>query len=313
MANVNNYIAAGRASVKKNLIARKALSDNKTDFGALGQEAIKAERDKKIAVIRSNAKVANASADAMTQVKGAEIRVDRDKSIANSKRSARKAGMLAAGVQALGMANYLNKKKDETNPMLANYQSLIDNNSGRLADADQKIADAQSVLDGFKDTSGKPSVTKPTSGKPSATNPTSMTDQGSPVSTSISAQQSSSPDGVMSKQSIKDLAISAGFTPDQAGIVVGIAGGESGYDPTNSTKRLKGGLYDTTGEDSVGLMQINWGYHKDSGWLQGLGINSREDLFDPAKNMKAAKYLYDGRGGFGDWTVYNEGLYKDKM
>ncbi len=303
MANVNNYIAAGRASVKKNLMARKALSDNKTDFGALGQEAIKAERDKKIAVIRSNAQVANAASDAMTQVKGAEIRVDRDKSIANSRRSVRKAGMLAAGAQALGMANYLNKKKDETNPMLANYQSLIDKNSGRLADADQKIADAQSVLDGFKDTSGKPS----------ATEPTSQTDQGSPVSTSISAQQSSSADGVMSKQDIKDLAIGAGFTPDQAGIVVGIAGGESGYDPTNSTKRLKGGLYDTTGEDSVGLMQINWGYHKDSGWLQGLGINSREDLFDPVKNMKAAKYLYDGRGGFGDWTVYNEGLYKDKM
>ena len=68
-----------------------------------------------------------------------------------------------------------------------------------------------------------------------------------------------------------------------------------------------------TGEDSVGLMQINWGYHKDKGWLQSLGINSREDLFDPAKNMKAAKYLYDGRGNFGDWTVYNKGIYKDYL
>ena len=68
-----------------------------------------------------------------------------------------------------------------------------------------------------------------------------------------------------------------------------------------------------TGEDSVGLMQINWGYHRDKGWLQGLGINSREDLFDPAKNMKAAKYLFDGRGNFGDWTVYNKGIYKDYL
>ena len=56
MANVNNYIAAGQASVRKNLKARAALSENKTDFGALGQEAIKAERDKKIAVIQANAK-----------------------------------------------------------------------------------------------------------------------------------------------------------------------------------------------------------------------------------------------------------------
>ena len=37
-----NYIAAGQASVRKNLKARAALSDNKTDFGALGQEASRA-------------------------------------------------------------------------------------------------------------------------------------------------------------------------------------------------------------------------------------------------------------------------------
>ena len=77
MANVNNYIAAGQASVRKNLKARAALSENKTDFGALGQEAIKAERDKKIAVIQANAKVANAAQNAMTKVEGANIIVDR--------------------------------------------------------------------------------------------------------------------------------------------------------------------------------------------------------------------------------------------
>ena len=103
----------------------------------------------------------------------------------------------------------------------------------------------------------------------------------------------------------------AGFSPSNASTVVGIAGGESGYDPSNSTKRS--GLYAKTGEDSVGLMQINWGYHKDKGWLQNLGITSREQLLDPATNMKAAKYLYDGRGNFGDWTVYNEGIYKDYL
>ena len=132
MANVNNYIAAGRASVKKALTARKALSDNKTDFGALGEQAIKAERDKKIAVIQANAKVANAATDAMTQVKGANIRVDRDKSIANSKRSARKAGMLAAGAQALGVASYLNKKKDEPNEQLGILQQQLNGYDERL-------------------------------------------------------------------------------------------------------------------------------------------------------------------------------------
>ena len=301
MANVNNYIAAGQASVRKNLKARAALSENKTDFGALGQEAIKAERDKKIAVIQANAKVANAAQNAMTKVEGANIIVDRDKSVAASKRSKRKAGLLAAGAQALGAASYLNRKKDKPNEQLSIIEQQLAKFKQRQTDATNKINSIENETYQSPDTSQSSTTdsTKPT--------------QGSPVSTSISAQQSASADGVMSKQAIKDLAVSTGFSPEQAGIVVGIAGGESGYDPTNSTRRLKGGLYDTNGEDSVGLMQINWGYHKDSGWLQGLGINSREDLFDPAKNMKAAKYLYDGRGGFGDWTVYNEGLYKDKM
>ena len=97
MANVNNYIAAGRSAVRKNLTARKALSDNKPDYGALGQEAIKAERDKKIAVIQANAKVANAAQTAMTKVEGAEISADEKRSITKSENTARKAGMLASG------------------------------------------------------------------------------------------------------------------------------------------------------------------------------------------------------------------------
>ena len=132
MANVNNYIAAGRASVKKALIARKALSDNKTDFGAIGEQTIKAERDKKIAIIKANAKVANKATDAMTQVKGANIRVDRDKSIAASKRGARKAGMLAAGAQALGVASYLNRKTDAPNEQLGILQQQLNGYDERL-------------------------------------------------------------------------------------------------------------------------------------------------------------------------------------
>ena len=176
MANVNNYIAAGQASVRKNLKARAALSENKTDFGALGQEAIKAERDKKIAVIQANAQVANAAQNAMTKVEGANILVDRDKKIASSKRNARKAGMLAAGAQALGVASYLNKK-GKPDSMLSNYQSLIDKNNSRLTDADQKITDAQARLDGFKDKPTKPIVDEQ---KPSAVPSSSNSSSSSP-------------------------------------------------------------------------------------------------------------------------------------
>jgi len=117
--------------------------------------------------------------------------------------------------------------------------------------------------------------------------------------------------GGLSMSQAGQYALEAGFTPEDARVVAAIARGESGLDPTNSTRRS--GLEASTGEDSVGLMQINWGYHKDSGWLQKLGINSREDLFDPVLNMKAAKYLYDNRGSFDDWTVYTKGIYKQYL
>ena len=130
------------------------------------------------------------------------------------------------------------------------------------------------------------------------------------VSPDISAQHTGK--GTLSKAEIKQMALDVGFNPEAASTVVGIAGGESGFDPTNST--VRSGLHAKTGEDSVGLMQINWGYHKDSGWLQKLGITKREQLFDPVTNLKAAKYLYDGRGGgFQDWTVFNKGIYKDYL
>ncbi len=170
MANVNNYIAAGRASVSKNLKARAALSENKTDFGALGQEAIKAERDKKIAVIQANAKVASAAQNAMTEVEGANIIVERDKSIAASKRSARKAGMLAGGAAMLGVGAMQMNKKDEPDSMLAEYQELIGKNDGRLSEADQKIKDAKAKLDSFNDKS------EPSSSTTSSTKQTGNTD-----------------------------------------------------------------------------------------------------------------------------------------
>ena len=296
MANVNNYIRAGNAAVRKAVAIRKTLADNKTDFGALGQESIRAAAQDKAAIIASNAKVAKAATNAAANIKLTNIEIDRDKSIDNSVRSARKAGKLAGGAALLGIGAMKMRQKTEPNEMLGSLMQQMGTYDSRIEDL--KI-EAEKIRAAIKKPTSVPANTKP--------------DQGESVSTNISAQQSANSSGVMSKGAIRDLAISQGFSPQDAAVVVGIAGGESGYDPSNSTRRLKGGLYDSTGEDSVGLMQINWGYHKDRGWLQKLGINSREDLFDPVKNMKAAKYLHDASGGFVDWTVYNEGIYKNKM
>ena len=42
------------------------------------------------------------------------------------------------------------------------------------------------------------------------------------------------------------------------------------------------------------------------------GIESNEELYNPLTNAKAAKILYDRRGGkFTDWATFNDGKYKD--
>ena len=222
MANVNNYIAAGRSSVRKNLKARQALAENKADYGALGQEAIKAERDKKIAVIQANAKVANAAQNAMTQVKGAEIQVDMDKSIANSKRQERKAGMLAAGAQAIGAASYLNRKQDEPNAQLGILQQ-------QLSSYDKRIADLKGKEGELRKATQAPTT--------NSTNNSTDTDSGTSASqTSDSGTASTSGSLNLSDNDFKELAYAVSSeaalgTDDEFGVAA------------NIITRLKSGKY----------------------------------------------------------------------
>ena len=134
MANVNNYIAAGQSSVRKNLKARQALADNKADYGVLGEEKIKADRDIKVARIKAAAEVKNAQTKAEMLVKTANIEVGADKAIDKAKRGIRKAGVLAAGVKSIAAANYLNNKKTETNEQLSLIEQQLSSYDKRIAD-----------------------------------------------------------------------------------------------------------------------------------------------------------------------------------
>lgn len=63
-----------------------------------------------------------------------------------------------------------------------------------------------------------------------------------------------------------------------------------------------------TGDNSYGLFQINMIEKYAAGRRKAFGISSNEDLFDPAKNVDAAKKMYDGRkskgNGWYDWGPY---------
>lgn len=299
MANAGAWINAANNAVNKAVRARKAIADKAVDYSDLGRAAIRADAAEEVDAVKANLAVGDAVLTEATRSKLADIDSDLADSIVDIKKNERKAGLLAAGAGLMGAGYILKNRKVDPNPMIAEYDLLRSKYDNQISQNDLDIIAKKQALANMST-----QVNNLGSSTTVASPSTSKT-----VSPALSANHSALEGGKLSKPEILNLALRSGFTPQQAQDVVGIAGGESGYDASNST--IRSGLYQKEGEDSVGLMQINWGYHKDKGWLQDLGINKREDLFDPVKNMKAAKYLHSGRGGFQDWTVYNTGDYLD--
>ncbi len=305
MANVNNYIRAGNAAVNKNLKIRGALSDNKPDYGALGEEAIRADRDEKIAKIRANAKVTNASTDGATRIKGADITVDRDKSVAASKRKARKAGLLAGGALVLGLANRERLKKDE--PDL--YQQALER---QLLGRNQSIADLRTEIDGMRtDLENFTPGEIPTGDATIPLNPESPGTQPISSAQSIASGQGISNGGGsrFSVDQMQQLLVDRGMDAGTARQLAATAMGESGGNPTIDT--VQSGLDpNRSNEFSVGLWQINAQAHGDKLRRRGYTV---EDLRDPGKNADIAIDVYNEAGGLTPWSVYNSGDYRQYM
>jgi len=65
----------------------------------------------------------------------------------------------------------------------------------------------------------------------------------------------------------------------------------------------------STGDNSYGLAQINMLGGMEAERLKQFGLRSKEQLFDPATNLRAAKQIYDQQG-LGAWGAYTNGSYK---
>jgi hypothetical protein len=101
---------------------------------------------------------------------------------------------------------------------------------------------------------------------------------------------------------IARVAFEAGFRGEALATMVAIALSESTGNPMAHNPVGK--------DDSYGLWQINMlgdmGPQRRRMW----GLQSNEDLWDPATNARAAYSLVQGRrGGFQDWSDYNNGRY----
>lgn len=101
---------------------------------------------------------------------------------------------------------------------------------------------------------------------------------------------------------IARFAFQAGFRGEALATMVAIALSESNGNPRAHNPRGR--------DDSYGLWQINMfeslGPQRRRAW----GLQSDEELWDPATNARAAFSLVQGRGGtFQDWSDFNNGRY----
>ena len=146
-ANVRNYISAGNAAVNKAVQARRALADNKARMDEIGMQAVSEDAKTRVNTAANNASTAKQSMLARTNEKLAEIDIETDKAIADSKRGARKAGLLAGGVAMLGVGAMYKNRKDEPDAQLSILDSQRAKIGEQLADNASKTAASEAELE----------------------------------------------------------------------------------------------------------------------------------------------------------------------
>lgn len=134
-ANVNNYVSAGNAAVRKAVKARQALAENKARLDEIGMQGVTEAARNVANTAKNNSLAAQTAIDAKRYVKETEIDLEADKAVANSKKTARKAGLLGAGVGMLAVGATRLNKKQEPNEMLSQLQEQIGVFSRRAQDA----------------------------------------------------------------------------------------------------------------------------------------------------------------------------------
>jgi hypothetical protein len=104
------------------------------------------------------------------------------------------------------------------------------------------------------------------------------------------------------------LALDAGFSREEAVVATAIALAESAGNPRAHNDNP------ATGDDSYGLWQINMFDRLGPARRRALGLRGNDELFDPATNARAAHHVFAvERQGFGAWSVFRNGRYKDHL
>ena len=143
-ANVNNYVAAGRAAVNANNKIRTALAKGKPQVDKIANAAITANAREKAQAMQNNRAVAQTAMNEIAKGTNTTREIDSDKKIAGTKKKARMAGMLAGGAALIGVGAMQMNKKEEENEMLGMYKDMADKYRQRADDARTKYNEINS-------------------------------------------------------------------------------------------------------------------------------------------------------------------------
>ena len=222
-----------------------------------------------------------------------ELKDSIDATVAEGKRNVRKAGLLgAAGVmagQALTPKPNIDKPEGsgESRTLI---QDLLNREEAQRTDLQRRQEELYQ-----SSTSGTKSTTKVGE------------ETGATTADGQSRSMISTPTGeVYSQKDMENLLIKVGMRPEDARIGAAIGMAES-RGKTNA--RSHPDLEARTKERSLGLWQHNMNTGEDR--LKLYGLSNETELFDPLKNAKATKILFDRAGGWYDWGAYDNKSYLD--
>ena len=299
----SNFAQAGKSAADETVRAFAASRRNAPKYDKLAEDAVNMRSKEKIAAMKAEQEVALAGIKAKGAVKSHEIK---NQAVMKRDKAKRKAGALGVAGKMFGTAGqYLGEKR--TKREVGSEDSWYDSQIQRTKDSYKTYADLLNDDGTFKDTSTSTSTSN-TGGNDSGKVTDSTTTSGGATSTNpISSFQASGKTGKYTVSDMTQLALGAGFTPEQARVMgaIGFAesGGRAGIDTVQS------GLDpNKSNEYSVGLFQVNAQAHGDK--LAKLGYTV-DDLRDPQKAAKVAKMVYDEVGSFKPWSVYKSGAYTE--
>lgn len=179
-SNVARYAQAGKAAANAGVQISGGIAKNRPRYDRIENERMTANAEQFRAAVRADAQVAEAGIKAKARIDITKTAIDRDKSIAASKKSARKAGMIAAGVGAIGGGLMMQNRKEEVNPMLKSYQDRIGYYDSKMSDYDKQITDQEALIGGMEAPEGyKPSSSGSSTSGSSGTSSTSNTSSSS--------------------------------------------------------------------------------------------------------------------------------------